>query len=118
MATAKKKITPKKKSRPAGSKSKTPPRRIATVAMPTNAQIKKTSAHIDRLKRQGGEASLKLVKDVFAEVFSDLQLTDQFSLKVFAMKNPNAFYTLAAKLIPIQVTGDGGGPILTETVFR
>ena len=84
---------------------------------PSAKQIQATIKQLERLNKKGGKEQ-KLVKDVFADVFSDLQLTDKFSLKVFAMKNPALFYTLAAKLIPIQVSGEGGGPILSETVFR
>lgn len=57
-----------------------------------------------------------LVKDVFATTFSDLQHTQKFSLKTWAMTNPTEFYKLASKLLPIQVTGEGGGPIELKNV--
>lgn len=72
---------------------------------------------IEKMQKKN-PAKTVLVKDVFAGVFSDLQHIDAFSLKVWAMRNPTAFYTLAAKLIPIQVSGEGGGPIVKEVVFR
>ena len=58
----------------------------------------------------------KLVKDVFAETFMDLQYLDKFSLKTWAMENPTEFYRLAAKLIPVQLTGEGGGPLALKNV--
>lgn len=58
----------------------------------------------------------KLVKDVFAETFADLQYLDQFSLKTWAMANQTEFYKLAAKLIPVQLTGEGGGPLALKNV--
>jgi hypothetical protein len=58
----------------------------------------------------------RLVKDVVAGVFNDLQHTSKFSLKTWAMANPTKFYELAAKLMPVQLTGDGGGPIELKNV--
>lgn len=58
----------------------------------------------------------KLVKDVFAETFMDLQYLDKFSLKTWAMENPTEFYRLSAKLIPVQLTGEGGGPLALKNV--
>lgn len=58
----------------------------------------------------------KLVKDVFAETFMDLQYLEQFNLKTWAMANQTEFYKLAAKLIPVQLTGEGGGPLALKNV--
>lgn len=58
----------------------------------------------------------KLVKDVFAETFMDLQFMDEFKLKTWAMANQTEFYKLAAKLIPVQLTGEGGGPLALKNV--
>lgn len=33
-----------------------------------------------------------------------------------AAKNPGAFMTLVGKVLPLQVTGDGGGPLVIQTV--
>jgi hypothetical protein len=33
-----------------------------------------------------------------------------------AKKNPKAFLPLLARVLPLQLTGDGGGPIQTENV--
>lgn len=121
MPFTKRDITQPKKAKPVAKpkpyKKPAPGTRKPVEKGPDARQIKATLKALERLNKKGGREQ-KLVKDVFAEVFSDLQLTDKFSLKVFAMKNPALFYTLAAKLIPIQVSGEGGGPIVTETVFR
>jgi len=48
------------------------------------------------------------VKDAFEAAFSDLQGDENNSLLAWAKKNPTDFYKLAAKLIPLQVTGKDG----------
>ena len=55
--------------------------------------------------------STKLVKDIFADVFTSLQKHRTANLKKWAVKNPTEFYKLAAKLIPIQVAGDPNNPL-------
>lgn len=35
-------------------------------------------------------------------------------LKEQASKNPTAFLTLVGKVLPLQVTGEGGGPVVHE----
>ena len=35
-----------------------------------------------------------------------------------AKLNPNAFMTLVGKVLPLQVTGAGGGPILTRVIHE
>lgn len=52
-----------------------------------------------------------LIRDVFAQVFDELQGDPKASLKVWAKANPTEFYKLSAKLIPIQVGGDPDNPI-------
>ena len=58
----------------------------------------------------------RIVKDVFADVFNELQ-TDAYAkkkkadLKTWAKNNPTEFYKLAAKLIPIQIGGDPENPV-------
>lgn len=54
------------------------------------------------------------VKDVFESVFVDLQKDKSRagpSLKEWARRNPGDYYKIAAKLMPHQITGDGGGPV-------
>jgi hypothetical protein len=55
----------------------------------------------------------RIVKEVFADVFSDLQKDDtkDYHLKNWAEKNPTEFYKLSSKLIPIQLAGDSDNPI-------
>lgn len=53
----------------------------------------------------------KLVKDVFAEVFTMLQEHETANLKTWGSKNPTDFYKLASKLIPIQLAGDHENPL-------
>lgn len=56
----------------------------------------------------------RIVKDVFAEVFSKLQKDKAANLEVWAKENPTDFYKLAAKLIPIQVGGDADNPFVIQ----
>ena len=35
-----------------------------------------------------------------------------------AGENPHAFLTLIGKVLPLQVAGDGGGPILTRVIHE
>ena len=47
--------------------------------------------------------STKLVKDVFAEVFTALQDGGASDLEIWARNNTTEFYKLASRLIPMQV---------------
>lgn len=53
----------------------------------------------------------KLVKEVFAEAFTELQSDKEVKLAAWGKKNPTEFYKLASKLIPIQLAGDPENPI-------
>jgi len=55
--------------------------------------------------------STRLVKDVFATVFSELQNDPKANLQTWGSQNPTEFYKLASKLIPIQLAGDPENPI-------
>lgn len=46
----------------------------------------------------------KLVKEVFAEVFTKLQSDKSANLWAWGKENPTEFYKLASKLIPAQVS--------------
>jgi hypothetical protein len=35
-----------------------------------------------------------------------------------ATQNPSAFLTLIGKVLPLQVAGDGGGPVLTRVIHE
>lgn len=50
----------------------------------------------------------KLVKEVFNEVFTELQTHKTANLKSWAITEPTEFYKLASKLIPAQMTVDVG----------
>ena len=45
----------------------------------------------------------KLIKDVFADVFYELQDDPKASLKAWAKENPGDFYKLGIRLVPTQV---------------
>lgn len=53
------------------------------------------------------------VQTVFAEVFSELQEDKDkpYALAKWAKQNPEEFYKLSTKLIPVQLTGEDGDPI-------
>lgn len=53
----------------------------------------------------------KLVKEVFAEVFSNLQDEPGVRLEDWAKQEPTEFYKLASKLIPTQISGDKDQPL-------
>ena len=48
----------------------------------------------------------KLVKETFAEVFSNLQSHPTANLQSWAVDEPTEFYKLASKLIPAQMSVD------------
>jgi len=52
-----------------------------------------------------------LVKDAFAQAFSEMQSDPTVSLAAWGKDNPTEFYKLASKLIPIQVSGDPENPL-------
>lgn len=53
------------------------------------------------------------VQTVFAEVFTELQKDKDkpYALEKWAKQNPDEFYKLSTKLIPVQLTGEDGDPI-------
>ena len=55
----------------------------------------------------------KAVKEVFAEVFNQLQEDpeQEYHLTKWAKKNTTEFYKLSSKLIPIALGGDPDNPI-------
>lgn len=55
-------------------------------------------------RKEGSQNKLtKTVKEVFTNVFSELQDNEHVNLKVWGEKNPTEFYKLCAKLIPAAV---------------
>lgn len=55
--------------------------------------------------------STRIVKEVFANVFSKLQKDPKANLTKWARANPTEFYKLAAKLIPLQLGNDPDNPL-------
>lgn len=53
------------------------------------------------------------VQTVFSQVFSEMQEdpSKSYSLNKWAKANPDEFYKLSTKLIPVQLTGEDGDPI-------
>lgn len=47
----------------------------------------------------------KTVKETVLSVFNELQEDQKHNLKAFAEKHPRDFYSIAAKLIPTEITG-------------
>jgi len=60
----------------------------------------------------------KLVKEVFADVFAELQNDPKAKLSVWGRENPTEFYKLASKLIPIQLASDPDNPLPQVTIFQ
>lgn len=60
----------------------------------------------------------RLVKDVFAQVFDDLQKDKKANLLQWAKENPTEFYKLSSKLIPIQLTGQDGKSIAFQITYN
>lgn len=62
-------------------------------------------------EKTGGRAkgvqnkTTRLVKEVFSDVFTELQTDPKSKLLVWAKKNPTEFYKLASKLIPTEIAG-------------
>lgn len=50
------------------------------------------------------------VKDMVVQALSESGGVEY--LKKIAEENPTAFLTLVGKVIPLQVTGEGGGPLV------
>lgn len=60
----------------------------------------------------------RLVKEVFADVFNDLQDDPKANLTKWAKANPTEFYKLASKLIPIQLGGTAENPLIFTVNFK
>lgn len=53
-----------------------------------------------------------VLKDMILTALSDAGGVEY--LKAQASENPSAFLTLIGKVLPLQVTGEGGGPMVIE----
>ena len=50
-------------------------------------------------------------KDLLTETIQALEEKTGHGLQIWAEKHPTDFYRICAKLVPQQITGEGGGPI-------
>lgn len=68
--------------------------------------------------RQVGSANriTGLAKDNIAAVFNRMGGTA--AMAKWAKANPTDFYKLYARLVPVQLTGEGGGPIETKNTWN
>lgn len=55
------------------------------------------------------------VRQTVLDVFLKLQADDENSLEAFAKKYPKEFYLIASKLIPQEITGAEGAPLIPIT---
>lgn len=53
----------------------------------------------------------KQFKDLLVETYEALEKKKDHGLQSWAEKHPTDFYRICAKLVPQQITGEGGGPI-------
>ena len=57
------------------------------------------------------------IKEAMLSVFADLQAEtgeENGHFLEWARGNATDFYKLSSKLLPLQVTGEGGGPVITR----
>lgn len=57
----------------------------------------------------------RMVKEVFADVFEELQNDPKVNLKAWGKNNPTEFYKLSSKLIPLQLNATVDANIKTFT---
>ena len=57
-----------------------------------------------------------LIKDMILKALEDNGGVKYLSKQ--AKENPNAFLTLLGKILPLQITGEGGDPIQTESTVQ
>jgi hypothetical protein len=60
--------------------------------------------------------STKLVKEVFADAFEELQKDPDNNLVEWGKREPTEFYKLASKLIPQQIAGDHEQPLIAQNL--
>lgn len=59
------------------------------------------------------------IKDMILQALNEAHVDGGAGyLKEQAEKNPTAFLTLVGKVLPLQLTGDGGGPIRFEDALN
>lgn len=62
------------------------------------------------------QKTTKLIKEVFADAFNELQEDKKCNLVAWAKDNPTEFYKLANKLIPTQVNLNANVALVDEAV--
>jgi len=53
----------------------------------------------------------KQFKDLLTETYQALEEKKGHGLQTWAEKHPTDFYRICSKLVPQQITGEGGGPV-------
>lgn len=59
----------------------------------------------------------KLIKEIFADVFYELQSDPKASLKAWAVENPGDFYKLGIRLVPTQVNINANVSLQDEPII-
>lgn len=70
----------------------------------------------DKKTPRGPGQFTKTVKEAVLAAFNDLQKDPSVNIIAWGKGNPTEFYKIAAKLIPTEVTGAGGTPLLAPII--
>jgi len=62
-------------------------------------------------KKGSSNKFTKQFKDLLTETYEALEKKKGHGLQIWAEKHPTDFYRICSKLVPQQITGEGGGPI-------
>ena len=85
------------------------------MAMANAGSFKKGEKRLKQGKRGPGKAT-KALKDAILAALDAAHAEGSVAyLTQQAKDNPSAFMTLIGKVLPLQVTGEGGGPIIVVT---
>ena len=83
---------------------------------PTPTKPRKRRKTGGRTKGTPNKTTVK-IKDAMLSVFADLQAesgSENGHFLGWARGNPTDFYRMSTKLLPTQITGEDGGPIVTR----
>jgi hypothetical protein len=72
----------------------------------------------DKKTPRGPGQFTKTVKETVLAAFEDLQKDPVVNIIAWGKGNPTEFYKIAAKLIPTEVTGAGGGALFPPQINR
>ena len=69
-------------------------------------------------RKKGTPNKAASIRAAFEQAFAALQKDEKkpHHLRAWAEANPTEFYKLAARLIPTEITGAGGGPLIVQSV--